>query len=423
MRPSRVAPFARLVTASGLSNVADGIFLVALPLVTLGVTRDPAAFASVTLVGRLPWLFFALPAGALADRLDRRRTMTLVDVGRAALIGALAVVVSAGWEELWMLYLIAFALGTGETLFDTAAQSILPGVVVDPDQLAKANGRLYVVELTANQFIGPPLGGLLAGVALAGALGASAAAYLFAAGILLLLVGNFRPERAGPNTRIRTDIVEGARYLAGHRVLRTMALCTGLSNLASTAMMAVFALYAVDPGPLHLSESAYGILLTAGAIGAVIGSAMAAPVERALGRTTTLAATIGVFSLTLFAPAFTTNAWLVGALSVLGGASVIWNVITVSLRQRIAPDALLGRVNAGYRLLAWGTMPLGAALGGVLGDWIGLRATFWVAGFLNLLCVPLLYSGVSDRAIDAAEAAAHDDGASPTDPEADRVPA
>lgn len=414
MRPSP-SPFLRLVVASGLSNLADGVFLVALPLVTLGVTRDPAAFASVTLVGRLPWLFFALPAGALADRLDRRRTMTLVNLGRAALIGGLGALVAAGWEELWVLYVVAFALGIGETLFDTAAQSVLPGVVPDPDRLAMANGRLYVVELGANQFVGPPLGGLLAGLSLGGALGASAAAYLLAAGVLLLVVGTFRPERSGPPTRIRTDIVEGARYLAGNRVLRTMALCTGLSNLASTAQLAVLPLFVVDPGPMGLSEEGFGLLLTTGAVGAVLGSLVADRIERALGRTTTLALSMAVFSISLLAPALTTSAVLVGAAGVLGGTSVVWNVITVSLRQRIAPDGMLGRVNAGYRLLAWGTMPIGAGLGGLLGDWFGLREVFWVAFALNLLCLPLLYSGVSDPAILEAERAERAERAEPAD--------
>jgi MFS family permease len=401
MRPP--TSFQRLVVASGLSNLADGVFVVALPLVTLGVTRDPGAFASVTLVGRLPWLLVALPAGALADRLDRRRTMTLVNLGRAALIGGLAVLVGGGWEELWILYVVAFALGVGETLFDTAAQSIVPGVVDDPERLAAANGRLYVVELVANQFVGPPLGGLLAGAALAGALGASAAAYLIGAGVLFLVVGAFRPERTGPPTRIRTDIVEGVKYLAGHRVLRTMALCTGLSNLASTAWGAIFPLFAVRPGPMGLSEAGFGVLLTAGAIGAVIGSATAERLERRLGRTTTLVVSMVIFPVFTVAPAITTNPWWVGAAGVLAGTSIVWNVITVSLRQRIAPDHMLGRVNAGYRLLAWGTMPLGAGLGGVLAAVFGLRTTFWITGGINLLCVPLLLSGVSDRAIAEAE--------------------
>ena len=118
--------FTWLVSASGLSNLADGAFQITLPLVALGITRDPGAFASVTLVGRLPWLLFALPAGAWADRLDRRRTMVLVDIVRAGMIGALALIVAVNLEQLWLLYVVAFGLGVGETMFDTAAQSILP---------------------------------------------------------------------------------------------------------------------------------------------------------------------------------------------------------------------------------------------------------------------------------------------------------
>ena len=403
-----MTPFGRIVVASGCSNLADGVFQVALPIVALGVTRDPGAFAAVTLVGRLPWLFIALPAGAYADRLDRRRTMTLVNLARTALIGGLAGVVAAGWEELWMLYVVAFALGVGETFFDTAAQSIVPAVVQDPARLAAANGRLYAVELTANQFVGPPLGGLLAGLAVAASLAASAGAYLLAAVVLLAVTGSFRPERTGPPTRIRTDIVEGVRYLFGNRVLRTMALCTGLSNLASTAMFSVFPLFAVDPGPMGLSEVGFGVLLTAGAIGAVLGSYAAGPVERTLGKTRTLALATLLFPVVLVTPALTESPWLVGAASVLTGASMLWNVITVSLRQRISPDHLLGRVNAGYRLLAWGTMPLGALLGGVLAEAVGLRTTFLVTAALSVLCLPLLLSAVSDEAIAAAESTSDD---------------
>jgi MFS family permease len=416
MSPHGPSSFSRLVAASGLSNLADGVFVVALPLVALGVTRDPGAFASVTLVGRLPWLFVALPAGAMADRLDRRRTMTIVNAGRALLIGGLGAIVAAGWEELWMLYVVALALGVGETFFDTAAQSIVPGVVSDPDRLARANGRLYVVEMTANQFVGPPLGGLLAGIALATALIGSAAAYVLAAGVLLTVAGSFKPQRAGPPTRVRTDIVEGVRYLMGHKVLRTLGLCTGLSNLSSTAWFSVFPLFAVDPGPMGLTETGFGILLTAGAIGSVIGSLIADRVERALGRTGTLVAAMTIFPIMNIAPAITDSPWWVGAGATLAGVSIVWNIITVSLRQRIAPDHMLGRVNAGYRLLAWGTMPLGAGLGGVLAATIGLRPTFWVTGAIGLLCVPLLLSGVSDAAIAAAEAEAKGGGGRESEP-------
>ena len=156
---------------------------------------------------------------------------------------------------------------------------------------------------------------------------------------------------------------------------------------------------------MGLSKAGFGVLLTAGAVGAVLGSAIAPAVERRLGKTGALAVSMAVFPLGQLVPALTASPWIVGAFDVFVGAAVIWNIITVSLRQRIAPDHLLGRVNAGYRLLAWGSMPFGALLGGILGEAIGLRPTFVVCAGLGVLCVPLLLSGVSDRAIAAAEAA------------------
>lgn len=397
---SSPAGYRRLVVASGASNLADGVFLVALPLLALGITRDPGAFASVTLVGRLPWLIFSLPAGALADRLDRKRTMVLVQVLRAALLGGLALVVAAGREELWVLYVVAFGLGVGETLFDTAAQSILPNIVKDPGGLARANGRLYAVELAANQFVGPPLGGLVAGLTLAGALTGSAVAYGLAALALLGLVGSFRPVRHGAPTRMHSDIREGLGYLLRHRVLRTLALCVGLSNLAYTAQMAVFALYVVAPGPMGLSEVGFGLLLTAGAVGSLAASPVVGRVESTLGRRRALLVCSALFPVAAVVPAVTAQpAPVFAGFALAGAAIVVWNVITVSLRQRVVPDHLLGRINSGYRLLAWGTMPLGAALGGVLGELIGLRGTFLVCGVIGLGCIPLLLAHTTDATL------------------------
>ncbi len=400
-----LSPYQRLVGASGLSNLADGVFQVALPVVTLGVTRDPSAFAAVTLAMRLPWLLFALPAGALADRLDRRRTMYLVNLGRSALIGALALVVAAESEELVLLCAVAFTLGVGETMFDTAAQSIMPSLV-PADSLSKANSRLYAVELTANQFIGPPLGGLIAGVAAAWALGASAIGYLLAGTALAFIAGSYRPLRSGPPTRIRHDIAEGVRYLFRHRVLRTLGIMVGVFNLASTATMAVFPLYAIgDDAPLELSAAGFGLLLTAPAIGSVAGTFLVPGIERRLGRSRALLLSAVAFSLAEGIPGLTHSVPVIFVVMLVGNGllGIAWNVITVSLRQRIVPDHLLGRVNAGYRLLAWGTMPIGALLGGLIAEWVSLEAVFLLAAATGLACTPLLLTVVTEDAIRAAE--------------------
>ncbi|MEO7398141.1 MAG: MFS transporter, partial [Ilumatobacteraceae bacterium] len=381
----------KLIAASAMSNLADGVFQITLPLVTLGITRDPRAFASVTFVGRLPWLLVALPAGALADRLDRRRTMTLVNFGRAAIIAALCAVVAADLEQLWALYVVAFVLGVGETMFDTAAQSILPNIVNDPDQLSRSNGRLMVVELTTNQFIGPPIGAVIAGATLAGALGLSAIAYLVAGAALLTLSGQFRPKRTGPPTRLRSDVAEGIGYLASHRLLRALAVCVGISNLASTAMFSVLPLYIIDPGPVGLSAAGFGLLVTTTAAGSVAGSALVPRLEHHLGPRKAILLAAASFPLFSLAPAITTSVvWIGLGFFFAGALSISWNIITVSLRQRIVPDHLLGRVNAGYRLLAWGTMPLGAAVGGLTAAEFGLTTTFWTATVLSALCVPIV---------------------------------
>jgi MFS family permease len=165
----------KLWSASAGSNLADGIFWIALPLLAITLTDSPALIAGVTIASRLPWLIFSLVAGALADRLDRRRTMIIVNVARAALLGSLALMAAVGLASLPLLYVVAFALGMAETLFDTAAQSIMPNIV-EPEGLNRANGRLYAVELTMNQFVGPPVGGFLAAVTIAAAFGTGAVA-------------------------------------------------------------------------------------------------------------------------------------------------------------------------------------------------------------------------------------------------------
>ena len=395
----------KLWFASALSNLSDGIFWVALPLLAITLTDSPALVAGVTIASRLPWLLFALVAGALADRLDRRRTMILVNLFRAGLLGFLAVATAGGFASIPLIYGVAFVLGVAETLFDTSAMSILPNIV-GRDLLSRANGRLYAIELTMNQFIGPPLGGFLAAYGIALAFGAESAAYLVAAVALLAIPGSFRPVREGPPTRIRDDIVEGLRYLASSRVLFALSLMVGVTNFSTSAIFSIFVLYAVAPGPLVLSEVGYGLLWAASAVGSVIGSVMVERLELALGRANVLAVSVVTTATMLAVPAFTTEPIVVGvSFAVSGVAMVVWNVVAVSLRQRITPDRLLGRVNASHRLLAWGTMPLGAAFGGILGELVGLRETFVIAA----LVVALLVVGrlvVTDPAIAAAEHAA-----------------
>jgi MFS family permease len=395
----------RLWGASAVSNLADGVFFILLPLVAVRLTDSPLLIAGVAIAGRLPWLFFVLFAGALADRLDRRLVMRNVQLLRVGIMAGLGVLALIDGLSLPVLYLAAITLGMAETLFDTSAQSIMPSVVTK-DQLPLANGRLYGVELVMNQFVGPPLGGLLVAVSVPLALGSSLVGYALAAVGLTLMVGSFRARREGPPTRLTTDIAEGLRYLTGHRVLRTLALMVGAMNLASAAIFAVFVLYAVAPGPMGLSEPEFGLLATTFALGSVTGSFAAARLQRRFGRIPLLFACVLVSAAGFAVPAFTTNAFAIGAAWAMTGlVVVVWNVITVSLRQRIIPDQLLGRVNSAYRLFAWGSQPLGALLGGLIGELLGLPAVFIMAALITLLLVATR-TVLTERALVEAEASA-----------------
>jgi MFS family permease len=305
-----------------------------------------------------------------------------------------------------MLYAVAVLLGVGETLFDTSAQSLLPAVV-GRDELTRANSRLFAVELVANTFIGPPLGGLLAAAGLAIALGVPAAAYLVGAGCLALIAGSFRAAGATPagSTRLRDDIAEGTRFVWRHPVLRPLAIMLGIQNMAFSAAFSVFVLFAVAPGPMGLSEAGYGVLTATLGVGSLLGSWLAVRVERGLGRVRTLVLSILLNVVSLIVPVVTALPVPIGTSMLAAGAGIVlWNVVTVSLRQRITPDRLLGRMNASYRLVGWGTMPLGALLGGVLAEALGLRGAFLVAALLTL-AVLAGFRFVTEEAITRAEAA------------------
>ncbi len=395
--------FWTLFSASFLANLADGIFAVALPLLAASLTRDPGLVAGVTFASRLPWLVFALIAGALADRFDRRRTMVLVDAGRVVVLGGLTIAVLANVATIWVLYVAAFVLGCFETMFDTAASSMLPNVV-GKDRIVAANSRLNAIELTMNSFVGPPIGGFLVAIGVASAFGSAAAGYLGALLCLLTLAGSFRPVRAGPPASIRTDIGVGLRYLFSHRLLRTFAFVVGPMNLASTAVFSVIVLYVVAPGPLGLDSVGYGLLITSIAVGTVVGTILAGRFERALGRANLFVACI--LSLLagdivwLVVPQPVAIGVILALTSTVGGA---FNVVFGSIRQRIVPNHLLGRVMASFRVISWGSLPLGALLGGILGQAFGLPAVFIGAAVIHAVLL-LSRLVLTDAFMDQVEA-------------------
>lgn len=403
------ANYVRIWCAATVSNLGDGVTLAALPLLAASLTRSPTSIALVSLAGTLPWLLFALLSGALADRLDRKRTMVMVDAFRMLVLGGLAVVVLMGSETIVLLAVVAFTLGSAETLFDNAAQSILPNVV-HTDALEVANGRVYAAEIVSNQFIGPPLGAFLFAATAAAPFLVDAGSFGTAALVVLGLRGSFRPVRDEdaldtPRPSIWTDIAEGLRWLRHHHLLRSLAVVLGVINLVDAAAVAVFVLYALEV--LGLSKQGYGVLLTAGGVGALVGSLAVRSLSTKVGPGTFLVIAVFAIGIATLLPAIWTSPIAAGiSIATMGAISVGWNVVTVSLRQAIVPDALLGRVNGAYRLVGLGFMPIGALLGGLLARTYGLRAPFLVGGIMAIVIGFAMIPWINNRTIVAARAAA-----------------
>ena len=404
--------FYKLWVASAISNFGDGVRLTAIPLLAASLTRDPGLIAGVSFASSVPWLLFALTAGALVDRLDRRHTMWTMQVFRMVLMAGLGIAVlldltSAGL--LVTLYVVSFFLGVAEVMFDNAAQAIMPSVV-HKDQLQVANGRLFAAEEVLNRFAGPPAGSFLFVAAMALPFIVDAVSFGLGALLILSMTGSHRPERdaAAPPTKIRADVAEGLRWLWNHKLLRTLAIMTGVHNLTSNATFSLFVLYALEI--LDLSAEGFGILLAAMAVGGLVGSLAGPRLARLFGDGVSFyVITLGAAGVNLVI-GLTSSALVVGGVSIVFGVGITWwNVIAVSLRQSVVPDRLLGRVNSVYRLLAWGTMPLGAALGGFLGGLFGLRSPYFFSTVVLVALALYMLPNVSDRSIAQARAGAEAD--------------
>ena len=358
----------------------------AYPWLASAVTRNAVLLAGIVIMQRIPWLVFTLPAGVITDRADRRKLILSMDVVRFALTAMVAVAVLAGQSDLptadevesgtfalgpgvylVLLYVSALLLGFAEVLRDNSAQTILPAIV-EAEHLEKANGNLWSAEFVTNSFIGPPLGGFLLGIAFAVPFFFDAGSFAIAAGLVFLISGNFKAKdagSAGEKVRWKQEIGDGVRWLWSHPLLKPMAIILGLMNGLGMVAFATFVFYAQEV--LEIGATTFGILGTGAAIGGVLGGVLAPRISKAIGSGSSLAVTIvggvatnAVIGLT----SLWGVVWLMALIFIF--TAVLWNVITVSLRQTIIPDELLGRVNSVYRFFGWGMMPIGALLGGVV---------------------------------------------------------
>src|SRR5215218_6136373 len=330
--------------------------------------------------------------------------------------GRLTAAVLGGRASIPALVALFFVNATAETVFDTAWQSTLP-MVVEREELPRANGWLQTVEFAANGLLGPALGGVLFAAAAAAPFAVDAVSFGVSALLLATLPGRFRaarpaagldvPAAGGPPT-LRADIAEGVRWLLGHRVLRTICWVLAIENIVEMAGFAMLVLLAQDV--LGLDARGYGLLLACLAVGGVVGGTVAARLHRHLGDQGSVVGSILLMSAAWALLAATSVAVLAGAgVALYGLAAVWWNVVTVSFRQAVVPERLQGRVNSAYRLVSWGTLSVGAAAGGVVAAQLGLRPLY--AGAAVVL---LALAGLAWRLLDAGSFAAARAAAGPS---------
>jgi MFS family permease len=422
--------YRKLFTASTISNLGDGISIIAYPWLASAITRNPILIALVAVAQRLPWLVFTLPAGVITDRADRRQLMVGANTLRAILTTVVALAVFARSDVLpapdevdqvvsteWVLYIIVIIatllLGVGEVLYDNSAQTFMPSIVEQHD-LEKANGQLYSAELIANQFAGPPLASLLLAVGFALPFVVDAGSFAVSAALVFAIAATprSRPDRA-ERQPWRTEAAEGFRWLWRHDVIRTLAITLGLLNGLGNFATALLVLYGQEV--LGTSTTEFALLTTLSAIGGVVGGWVASPVARRVGPGLCLGMTVWGGALLSIATGLV-SAWPVVALLLAGVffLGVLWNVITVSFRQSIIPDRLLGRVNSVYRFFGWGAISIGGLLGGIvvaalegpLSRESALRAVWIISGVAQLAVALYAMPRLTTAKMDAARAAA-----------------
>jgi len=381
--------FRWLVASSWVSNLGDGFSLAAGPLLVASQTRNPSLVALALLLQRLPWLVFAVFAGAVADRVNRATMVATVDLVRAAVLALLAVSVLTRTVDISIVLVAMFVLGTAEVFSNTASTTLLPSLVARSD-IALANARLQTGFVTVYQLAGPPVGAAL--FATGESLPFFGQALLVGLGALLVTRVRLARwhERSGPTRSVTREIAAGFRWAAHQAAVRTLALTIFTFNITFGAAWSVLVLYAKER--LGMGAVGFGLLTTAAAVGGVAGTLVYGWLTRRVSLGNIMRAGLIIETLTHLSLALTTvPAVALGVMVVFGAHAFIWGTTSTTVRQRAVPEELQGRVTSVNGLAVFGGLVIGAALGGpIAGHW-GITAPFWFAFMGSGLFVVLIW--------------------------------
>ena len=373
-------------TASAISNLGDGINFVAVPLLALSLTDDERLLSLTVFATFVPWLLLALPVGVVVDRLDRKRLLVTANLIRVGLFIAIAGAASTDRLGIWVLIALLMVVGSCEVLFDSTAQAWLP-MLVDPMQLSRANGYLFAAEVVAGSLAGLAVGALLFDLAIGLPFTTNALSFLIAA----VIVVTIRPINRPPEPTVSPldgRLRSGFQWLLEHRLLKTLAAMFAVTNLGLMFGQGIFVKYAIEE--LGLGGVEFGLLLAITAMGAASGGLLGHRVIGMLGLRTTIIVPYVVFGVAQVVIGVAEKVWMVAAAGFLLGAAItVWNVVTVTIRQREIPGDRFGRVNAVYRWLGAAASAVGVAAGGFVAYATNLRMPFLVGGAITLVAAVL----------------------------------
>ena len=394
--------FVKLWTGQTVSALGTQITILAVPILaalTLRVT--PFEFGLLTTIEFVPILLLSLPAGVWVDRLRRRPILIATDVARAILLLSIPIAVVLGVLTIWQLYVVVFVSGALTVFFDVAYQSYLPSIV-ERNQLVEGNSKLELTR-TGSQRLGPGVAGVLIGILTpAVAILIDALSFLVSAAFVSWIrrpEPEVRPDDSatGPRPSVRREIVAGLRYVASEPMLRALAVTVAIGNLFGHVADSILILYLVTEH--EFAPALIGLAFSIGSVGVIAGALVANRLNRAVGVGPILVGASVVSSVAWLPIALAPHDLLFPALTativILSFEGVIWQINAMSLRQAITPPRLRGRMNATMRFISWGTIPIGATVGGILGGAIGLHNTIWVgAAGAVLAFLPVVLSPV-----------------------------
>ena len=376
--------FNRLWASSLVSNLADGVLMVAAPLLAITLTDSTVLISAIGAMVMLPWLLFAMPIGVMVDRVDRRFILAGSNAIRSVVIGAVALGIATGHMTIYWLIFSGFIIGVCEVATDTTAHSLIPQIL-DEEHYEKGNSRLQISETVIQGFIGSPLSGFLYAIAIWLPFFINSIGYAVATLFALLIPIQFSQDvrTDTPNDTKPSyikDIKFGIRYLYNQKVLRRLVLTTATIGVCYSAGTATMVLFIIKE--LELSPQYFGVVLSIQGVGALLGAIVAPQASKRFGRSIIMTLGITSSSVVLLLQGFATNIYIFVALATFGGFAISqWNILLMATYQRIIPNELYGRIHGTRRTLVWGMMPIGSLLGGVL-DHFSLRLPMLIGGFL-----------------------------------------